>query len=79
MTEVMCAATFICFQAREIKKQCHQNSSLRVFHKGIVFHNIRRRASFYLSLSKSLALISSGSVGNECGVLSLDGNEILHV
>lgn len=32
----------------------------------------------YLSLSELLALISAGSVSHEGGVLSLDGDVILH-
>ncbi len=31
----------------------------------------------YLSLSELLALVSAGSVSDECGVLSFDGDEIL--
>ena len=31
----------------------------------------------YVGLLESLSLVSAGSVGNEGGVLSLDGNEIL--
>ena len=35
------------------------------------------RIRYYLSLSKSLALISAGSVSNESSVLALYGDEIL--
>ena len=75
---VMYAASFIRFRAWRIQNAVSSTSVVNsISWKEFVFNNIRRRASLYLSLSKSLALISSGSVGNECGMFSLDGNEIL--
>lgn len=40
------------------------------------YHNMQEHRP-YLSLSKSLALVSAGGVGDEGGVLSLDGNVVL--